>query len=82
MDVEKWSSELPRQFLVDCLKVAGEDEVVPYRSEMRIWVERKGRHMCEQYHVHKDNEEEEEIREQTKRELAFIDELRRTQIRY
>jgi hypothetical protein len=90
-DVEKWSKELPRQFLVDCLKVAGEDEVVLYRAERGVWVEQKGKNMCAHYHVHedkdedeedKDEEEEEEISEQTRQELAFIDELRKAQIRY
>jgi hypothetical protein len=56
LGVDRWSKELPRQFLADCLRMASEDGVVPFSreryGEKRDWLAKKKECMCRHYHVH------------------------------
>ena len=60
-DVEDWENELPRAFLVDCLRVAGKDRVVPFenRGVLEAWLEEKCERVCKEWHVHDHVEHEE-----------------------
>jgi hypothetical protein len=56
LGVDRWSKELPRQFLTDCLRMASEDGVVPFSKERygekRDWLAEKKGCLCRHYHVH------------------------------
>jgi hypothetical protein len=55
-EVELYHDELPRQFLLDCLKIAAEDGLVLFakheEEKARVWLEDKKGRMCMNYHVH------------------------------
>jgi hypothetical protein len=50
-DLSRWEDVLPKSFLVDCLKMADEDGIVPFQMT-REWLEGKAERMCTEYHVH------------------------------
>ena len=109
--LQMWRNDLPRTFLVDCLKMAEEDGIVPFKKSGRhgttLWMEGKRENICAHYHVHVEEEEraagersdevdvemnrdeeeeseggEYEASEKTKRELAFIEDLKSLRVRY
>lgn len=108
--LQLWRNDLPRTFLVDCLRMAEEDGIVPFRKSGRhgtkLWFDEKKENMCKHYHVHDEEEErsggvreeeedadmdgaeedcengEYEASEKTKRELQFIENLKKLRVRY
>jgi hypothetical protein len=50
-DLSRKEDVLPKSFLVDCLKMADEDGIVPFQMT-REWLEGKAERMCTEYHVH------------------------------
>ncbi|KAH7390927.1 hypothetical protein DE146DRAFT_738421 [Phaeosphaeria sp. MPI-PUGE-AT-0046c] len=118
-DVERCEDRLPKRFLVDCLKAAEEDDIVPFGKssrEGREWMDWKMERVCKEYHVHHEDDEDDDmmldndgdkdmdgddrddgrdrgegeiggkgklgISEKTQRELAFIEGMRKLNIRY
>lgn len=58
-DIEKCENQLPKAFLVECLRVAKEDGVVPFAKRGREgeeWMERKRERIGGEYHVHDEDE--------------------------
>jgi len=56
-DVRKNSASLPKEFLVDCLAVAGDERIVPFErglddEDVQVWLKGKMGSVCEEYHVH------------------------------
>jgi hypothetical protein len=60
--VDDYSNEIPRQFLVDCLRTAAEDKIVPFSHKEQwqasAWLERKKDRICRHYHVHDEDQDE------------------------
>jgi hypothetical protein len=67
--MDRYEAHLPRGFLVDCLAVAAEDGTVPFHADVDEWLETKKRGLCEEYHVH-DREAEDEEEEGEDEEMA------------
>ena len=56
-DVQEWMDELPKQFLMDCLTSASEDDTVAFpgglsEDDIVEWLEHMKNAMCETFHVH------------------------------
>lgn len=66
-EMKEWKDDLPKEFMMNCLTAANEDEIVPFsgdRSEVKVmeWLnEMKGK-LCNLFHVH-DLEREPESRQ-------------------
>ena len=56
-EMKEWKDDLPKEFMMNCLTAANEDEIVPFsgdRSEVEVmeWLnEMKGK-LCNLFHVH------------------------------
>ena len=59
-ELQAVKEDLPRTFLVDCLAMAAEDGIVPFRKSGRhgkgFWLDEKKDSLCVQYHVHSKEE--------------------------
>jgi hypothetical protein len=81
--VESYQRDVPREFLADCLKTAGEDGIVPFankdKKKVKTWLEEKKDKMCRHYHVH-EGESDEDVAMDV--DMEFVGEISRLTIRY
>jgi hypothetical protein len=63
--LEKWGNTLSAGFLMDCLGMASDDGVVPFKADVDKWLENKRRWICAHHHVHEREQQEESSGEES-----------------